>query len=379
MADRVFGAFVDIESGPVPIPDSPQLRKPADVAFPSSTPLELDDLTWSAKHNGSMTGNQTSTPATTPPNCGSQTPQMPVDSFSSRPASPRRHEAANLVQSWSSPSMSKWRILSCCLMYFGNGMNDSAPGALIPYIETHYKIGYAVVSLVFVSQAAGFITAAFFTEALKGRIGQAKTLVFSELLMVISFVGLVCTPPFPVVVCLFFFLGLALAINLALNNVFCANLDKSTVILGAAQGAYGVGGVVGPIIATTLVSSGVIWSRYYAIPLGVCLLGATSAGWTFRGYEQERAALQLPSVERIAGELVASEPSRPSKRKLLVQALKFRVTLIGALFTFAYQGAEVAISGWIISFLITVRHGDPAHVGYVTAGFWVSNRHPSNG
>jgi fucose permease len=258
-------------------------------------------------------------------------------------------------------------------MYFGNGMNDSAPGALIPYIETHYRIGYAIVSLVFVSQAAGFITAAFFTAALKGRIGQAKTLVFSELLMVISFVGLVCTPPFPVVILLFFFLGLALATNLALNNVFCANLDKSTVILGAAQGAYGVGGVVGPIIATTLVSSGIIWSRYYTIPLGVCLVGAASAGWAFRGYEQERSDLQLSSVRRIAGELEASEPSQPSKRKLLVQALKFRVTLIGALFTFAYQGAEVAISGWIISFLITVRHGDPAHVGYVTAGFWVSN------
>ncbi|RAL01103.1 uncharacterized protein BO80DRAFT_70260 [Aspergillus ibericus CBS 121593] len=38
-----------------------------------------------------------------------------------------------------------WRLASACLMNFGNGMNDSAPGALIPYIEEDYEIGYAVI------------------------------------------------------------------------------------------------------------------------------------------------------------------------------------------------------------------------------------------
>jgi len=70
----------------------------------------------------------------------------------------------------------------------------------------------------------------------------------------------------------------------------------------------------------------------------------------------------MSSLERV---------SQPSKRSLLVEALKNPVTIIGALFTFAYQGAEVSISGWVISFLITERSGDPAKVGYVTAGFWV--------
>jgi fucose permease len=35
-----------------------------------------------------------------------------------------------------------------------------------------------------------------------------------------------------------------------------------------------------------------------------------------------------------------------------------------------YQGAEVAISGWVISYLIHYRRGDPSHVGNVTSGFW---------
>lgn len=35
-----------------------------------------------------------------------------------------------------------------------------------------------------------------------------------------------------------------------------------------------------------------------------------------------------------------------------------------------YQGAEVAISGWVISYLIHYRKGDPSQVGNVTSGFW---------
>jgi fucose permease len=51
-------------------------------------------------------------------------------------------------------------------------------------------------------------------------------------------------------------------------------------------------------------------------------------------------------------------------------AVKLRIVLLGSTFIFAYQGAEVSISGWVISFLINTRGGDPSSVGYVSAGFW---------
>ena len=37
--------------------------------------------------------------------------------------------------------------------YLANGLNDSAPGALIPYVEKWYGIGYAVVSTIWISNA----------------------------------------------------------------------------------------------------------------------------------------------------------------------------------------------------------------------------------
>jgi hypothetical protein len=73
----------------------------------------------------------------------------------------RRHstlhstEGATIVPSFSHPPMNRWRVLSACGQYFANGFNDSSPGALIPYIEKWYNIGYAVVSTIWIANAAG--------------------------------------------------------------------------------------------------------------------------------------------------------------------------------------------------------------------------------
>ncbi len=53
------------------------------------------------------------------------------------PSSPRSDgvvEVEALQTVWQ-PYMNRFRLLAVCLMNFGNGLNDSAPGALIPYIE----------------------------------------------------------------------------------------------------------------------------------------------------------------------------------------------------------------------------------------------------
>lgn len=87
--------------------------------------------------------------------------------------------------------------------------------------------------------------------------------------------------------------------------------------------------------------------------------------WTFRGYESESISKQQSTLDRSL-----TRQSTQEKANILRRAVKNRTTLLGALLIFAYQGAEVSISGWVISFLIDYRNGDPAHVGYVTSGFW---------
>jgi hypothetical protein len=54
----------------------------------------------------------------------------------SRPVSPDpAADAVDTVMSMWDPFMNRFRLLSLCLCNLGNGLSDSAAGALIPYME----------------------------------------------------------------------------------------------------------------------------------------------------------------------------------------------------------------------------------------------------
>ncbi|KAF1993304.1 MFS general substrate transporter [Amniculicola lignicola CBS 123094] len=356
--------FFDIQSAPCTVAPPAATHQKKSNQAPAA--IELDELASGARYNG-PSGSEPQTPREP---WEPQTLMSPNELERSQPPSPKRDEVVGLMQSWNDPPINKWRILSCCLIYFGNGINDSVTGALIPYMEVYYRIGYAVMSLVFVGNAAGFIVTAFFTNTILHKLGRAKTLILAELIMLAAYVMLVVTPPYAAVVVAFFLLGVGMAMNLALNNVFCANLHPPTTVLGAAHGSYGVGGIVAPIVATAMVSKGILWSRFYFIGVALRILCIPFAGWAFWSYQEDNSPQALlTALERTASRQATGQ-EEPSKLQNLKLALKNRVTIFGALFIFAYQGAEVSISGWVISFLINYRDGDPASVGYVTAGFW---------
>jgi fucose permease len=67
-------------------------------------------------------------------------------------------------------------------------------------MEKYYHIGYAIVSLIFITNAIGFITAAFFTDLTLEKLGRARACMFSETMLIAGYVIMACTPPFPVVV-----------------------------------------------------------------------------------------------------------------------------------------------------------------------------------
>lgn len=351
MASR-FGALIEIDS-------SSAVTEPAAVAYKdwSRTGNLPDELTQEGPAVPLEEFSGTRTPAT--PQDVESAPQTPREA----PASP-----VNLVTSLTNPPQNRWRFISSCLMFFAHGMSDSAPGALIPYIEKAYNIQYAVVSMIFVANAVGFITAAPLTHLLDTRLGRSKTVMLCMSLLIAGYVAILVHPPFGVVVVSYFVIGLGLATMLSLNNVFLANLDKGTEILGLAHGAYGIGGTVAPLIATAMASNGIRWSYFFSINIAVSLVNVFYGGWVFRNYEKDNPLQLMTSLQRTASH--REDGALVRKKNPLKDAVKNTVTLLGALFIFAYQGAEVSNSGWIVSYLINYRNGDPAQVGYVSSGFW---------
>ncbi|CAL5871075.1 uncharacterized protein PFLUO_LOCUS5321 [Penicillium psychrofluorescens] len=353
-----FGSLFEIESSAQLASPPAAVRKDKQGAAPVPSDYELNEF-------------QPNTSARVIQEQSSSTPTPSV--LESRLPTPIQDEdttTAFAAARTAPPPKTKWRLLSCCLVQFGNGMNDSAPGALIPYIERHYSIGYAVVSLIFVTNALGFILAAPLTHTIESKLGRSRSYALALSFSVTAYVIIICQPPFPAVVVSFLFLGFGQAFNLALSNVFCANLSNFTTALGCMHGSYGIGGTVAPLFATAMVSSGIRWSFFYGIALAMATFNLLFSAWSFYNYEED-----TPVEPQMALQPTASRPEDATgapltRLQVVLTSIKNRTTLLGALFIFAYQGAEVSVSGWVVSFLISYRHGDPKHVGYVSAGFW---------
>ncbi|KAF9773146.1 hypothetical protein IL306_009052 [Fusarium sp. DS 682] len=281
----------------------------------------------------------------------------------SQPNSPNPNaETIEIAPTIWDPFMNRFRLLSTCLSQMNNALSDGATGALIPYMEKHYDIGYATVSLIFVGKAIGFIAAAVFIDILRAKLGRARLLGLGQALVTLAYIPIICGAPFVVVVLSFFFIGFSISINVAIGNLFCGGLQNGTFMLGVQHGTYGIGATFGPLIATALVTAAnIVWNKYYII---TCVLGALTVAlgmWSFWKYEEELSPTARQRETAQVGDSMSNS---------IFLAMNLRIVFLGSLFIFAYQGAEVSISGWVISFLINDRDGDPSSVGYATAGFW---------
>lgn len=291
------------------------------------------------------------------------------------------------------PPRNLWRIVSVCLLNFGNGYLDAAPGALIPFIEKYYDISYSIVSLIWMSNAAGFIAVACLSHKIRPLLGRQKSLTLGCFFLCAMYSIVLSGTRFPVIVLAFFFGGIGMAITLAQANVFLAGLDKGSKYLSFCHGSYGVGASISPLLATLMVTHGVPWHYAYIINLTLALSTGTIVWFSFRGADEDLQPWDDEHEPLISDEMTPSQtadegiqlgdmsqtprrmstaapPKGMSHWDLMQLALKNYLTWTMALCVLFYQGSEVSMAGWIVTYLTEYRHGNPNSVGYVASGFW---------
>ncbi|KAK9465343.1 major facilitator superfamily domain-containing protein [Lipomyces arxii] len=292
----------------------------------------------------------------------------------------KRYSFAELPQN-------KYRLLVACWILVGLGLNDGAPGAILPYMEEHYHINYAVVSMIWMANSIGFIVTACLCNWLYARIGRVGLLTLGPGLLVLMYAMIVGAPPFPVIVVAFFFGGLGMAMIVAQVNLFLSYLQQTEVCFGVCHGSYGIGAMTGPLVATAMISAGVSWQKYYIILLFIQAVAVCMSAWAFRGCDRDFGTEHMLRKYRkrdamtTNNSLVAVTSNMPplpavtvhhsrKETSIYLLAAKNRITVLSAFFILFYQGAEVAIGGWIVSFMIDSRGGNPHAVGYIASGFW---------
>ncbi|KAI4663058.1 uncharacterized protein J4E79_004371 [Alternaria viburni] len=230
--------------------------------------------------------------------------------------------------------------------------------AIIPYLEEYYDLTYVVVSLVFLSPMGGYISAALLNNWLHIHFGQRGVAFLGPVCHLVAYVGIALHPPYPVLVILFIFSGFGNGIEDAAWNAWAGSLANANEVLGFVHGLYGLGALLSPLAATSLITKrGWQWYQFYYIMLGGACIELATSIWAFR----------TSSGQVYREQLLRANAESEGRLK---QALRSRVTWIAAIFLFGYVGAGGALGGWIVTFMRQERAGGDFESGIVATGFW---------
>ncbi len=232
------------------------------------------------------------------------------------------------------------------------GANDGALGVLLPGIQRYYSVDKATVALIFLCGTAGFLAAALVSGLLLERLGTRRLLGLGAGVFGLgaALVGLLL--PFPALLAAVLLLYSGVGALDAGLNAYIAGLPDNTARLNYLHAFYGVGALLGPLLASGVTAVGLGWQLVYWIwlVLGVALLGGI---WLlFQGSALHRAAaVQSGNV--------------------LADALKLRAVWPAAVFLMLYVGGEASLGNWSYSLLTEVRGIAPLPAGWTVSGFWL--------
>ncbi|KAK2738501.1 hypothetical protein FQN57_007016 [Myotisia sp. PD_48] len=288
-------------------------------------------------------------------------------------------------ETWKHPRINLWRFIAACYSFAILGLNDAAYGPLIPYLEQFYNVSYTVVSLVFLSPLIGYVTSALLNNKVHVKYGQRGVAILSPGAHLVSYIIISQHPPFPVLVFAYVLAGFGNGLADAAWNAWIGGMPSSNnELLGIIHACFGAGATMAPTIATSLITkANWQWYQYYYLAIGfvvVELVFLTTAFWkadakAFRDANPEPESETLsnsPALhEAETRKLVDRLIDRYWNNSMTGTALRSRVTWVCSIFISIYAGAEVGLGGWVVAFMMKVRHGSAFASGMSATGFWL--------
>ncbi|KAF9448128.1 MFS general substrate transporter [Macrolepiota fuliginosa MF-IS2] len=241
------------------------------------------------------------------------------------------------------------------------GWNDGANGPLLPRIQEHYHVGFAVVSMVFVCSCSGFIIGALMNFVLTDRLGLGK--VRRSTFQIVTFTILPTTPPFPVFVIVYIINGIGIALQLSQAMGLIASIKRNgDTKMGIFHAFYGLGALSSPFVATQFSQMPRHWAFYYLTTLGIAVSNTVVLATVFKSKTLDECLMLI-------GEDPKASEKDTSERSSFNQVFRMKAVHLLAFFVLFYVGIEVSIGGWIVTFMLDVRGGGP-NTGYISSGFF---------
>ncbi|MDL2293718.1 MFS transporter [Ruminococcaceae bacterium OttesenSCG-928-D13] len=240
------------------------------------------------------------------------------------------------------------------LVQFGFAFCNTSAAAVINQVIEEFGLSSAGQGLQATVTQAGSFVCILLIPFVGGRATKAALLGFGALLQAVMTALAGVSPTLFLMLACVALVGAGGSLIDVYANAFIIDIhgQNSARFLGMVHGVYGLGAVVTPLLATTLLDLG--WRRLYlivALPLGLIAL------------------LFIVLSRRHAGAAAATAPEQKADFTQLGAYLKDPVNLAITLCYLLYNAGQYGMMGWLVRYM-TVRYDAPGLGAVGVALFW---------
>src|SRR5947209_11662848 len=167
------------------------------------------------------------------------------------------------------------------------GANDGAFGVILPSLQNTYGIGKSTASLIFLFGTTGYLLAAFASGLLVERLGRRLFLTLGPVIFMLGAAGMAAALGFPPSLASVFVMSFGVAIIDAGLNSYIAGFPNNTGLLNYLHAFYGLGALIGPVVASGLIGLGLPWPGVYVVWMAVSVPVALGLWLALRGERGE--------------------------------------------------------------------------------------------
>jgi fucose permease len=259
----------------------------------------------------------------------------------------------------------RWSVLVSWYLFAVFGVALGSVGVLLPVQMRGYHVDQATIGTTFVGNAVGFVLACFVAGPLGHRYGIRRTALAGTTVLVAAEALSATRPPLALLVAFAFVAGAATGLLQGILNAYLASLPRATSLLNRLHAFFGVGALLGPLIAAGLIEvTG--WEAVLLTMAALAVPGVLGGWLTYPARESD--PLLVASAASPAGPL-AAEPIGGSRALLAVTRLA-AVRWAGALLA-VYVGLETAVGNWGYTYLADARSVSGLLAGYTTSAYWL--------
>lgn len=240
------------------------------------------------------------------------------------------------------------------------GVSAGVGGVLLPAQIGDYGVDKATIGVTFFTFSAGFVLAGLMSGAMIHRFGTRTALVAGGGGYVLAGLYTATRPPFAAFVAVQVIAGYGTGVLESVLNAYLATLAGGTIRLNRLHAFFGVGALLGPLLATWVLG----FAAWPAVWLVLAVAGVPLVAGFLAAYP--RAAAEAP--DPLAA---AAAPSGSAHGGLLAAALRERGVLLGAGLLAVYVGLEIGVGNWGFSYLVVARGQGERVAGYTISGYWL--------